>query len=131
MRDREEVRAYYETLLGAFPDLELHQQRLYAATDDPAEHAAVWTLRGTVRGPLGMPGIAQPIAPTGDRVHLEGVALMRLRGEQVAHVTQRWDVTGFQRQIGMLPPPGTRADRVLIRLQALGARRRMARAARG
>ena len=49
---------------------------------------------------------------------------MTLKDGEVTEIVQYADETTFQRQIGMLPPPGSRMEKFLGRLQALGASRR-------
>jgi hypothetical protein len=68
-----------------------------------------------------------PLAPTGDRVEMRGMAMLEMRDGLGVHVRQYPDLIAFQRQIGALPPAGSRAERLLGRLQALGAGRRRKR----
>jgi steroid delta-isomerase-like uncharacterized protein len=130
IRGREELRRYYAMLFTAFPDIALTQDAVFARAGGGAgdgDAVTTWVLRGTFRAPLGLSGVLTPIAPTGDRVEIHGVAVLTVRDGRAAHVRQRWDVLGFQRQIGGLPAAGSWGDQALARLQALGARRRMRR----
>jgi steroid delta-isomerase-like uncharacterized protein len=123
---RGELRRYFEGLLRAFPDLEVHQEKVFVDVDDDARVGTQWVIRGTLRDTFDAAGYAGfPIAPTGDRVDFTGQCTMTLREDRVAHVRQYVDYTTFQRQIGMLPPAGSRGERFLGRLQALGAKRRL------
>ena len=54
-----------------------------------------------------------------------GVALAALRDGNIESLREYMDDVTLQRQIGVMPPVGSRAERFLARLQALGARRRL------
>jgi|SRR5947209_3513742 len=130
LRGKVELRAYFEAMLRAFPDIEIGQEQLFSPLGGDGEtFASRWRLRGTFRGAFELPGIASMrIAPTGDRVDFTGVAVVTVDDQgRGIHVRQYGDDSTFQRQIGMLPPEGSFGERVLMRLQALGARRRLKR----
>ena len=67
------------------------------------------------------------MAPTGDRIEVRGVAIVTLADGLGRHVRQYGDSVTLQRQIGSLPEPGSRGEKVMAGLQALGARRRRRR----
>lgn len=121
-----DLRRFFEAMLHAIPDIEVHQEEIYLHGDDGSRAAARWVIRGAFREALEVPG-SMPIAPTGDRVDFTGVALAELRDGKVQGVRQYVDYITFQRQIGMLPASGSRGERLLGRLQALGAKRRARR----
>jgi len=130
LRGKSELRAYFDAMLRAFPDIEIAQEQLFSPSEgNPSEHASRWRLRGTFRGAFEVPGIsATAVAPTGDRVDFTGFANITVDEDgRAKHVRQYVDETTFQRQIGMMPPAGSRSERFLMRLQALGARRRLKR----
>jgi hypothetical protein len=81
---------------------------------------------GTFSGDSG----TLPAAPTGDRIDFTGVAIASFGSGGVRHLRQWQDVVTFQRQIGALPAAGSRGEKMLLRLQALGAKRRVKRNSR-
>jgi predicted ester cyclase len=66
-----------------------------------------WKLTGTHLGPL------QDIAPTGKRVELDGIDHFVLRDGDVVSNFVVFDQMQYARQIGMLPPQASRADRAM------------------
>jgi len=122
VRGHAELRAFIAGLLAAIPDLSIRQEVVFAA--DGAEQCATqWRATGTITGRL--PNAA--FAPTGDHVDYTGVAIISLVDGKASYVRQYPDVVALQRQIGAMPPAGSRAERVLMRLQAVSAARRMKR----
>ena len=117
-----ELRAFFAGIIAAIPDVEIHQEVVYA-DDGATSCASQWRMTGTFSGRL--PGSA--LSPTGDHVEYTGVAVIGLRDGKINHVQQYPDLITLQRQIGALPPVGSRAERLLMRLQAMSARRRMKR----
>ena len=56
-----------------------------------------WTTAGTQRGELlGVP-------PTGKRVTLTGISILRVAGEQLAEEWTTWDALAVLREIGAAP----------------------------
>ncbi|GAC1319335.1 MAG: hypothetical protein NVSMB25_09940 [Thermoleophilaceae bacterium] len=120
-RGHDELRELYQGFFRAFPnDLVIKQEELYS-DESGREHASRWSLSGTFLGeaPTGL-------QPTGDHISVQGVALVSTNEEGLTtRVRQFQDVVAFQRQIGAAPQPGSRAEKVMLRLQALGAKRRL------
>jgi steroid delta-isomerase-like uncharacterized protein len=106
MRGREAVRAFFGELFAAFPDFQMAVDQIVA--DDTAA-AVQWHAAGTFTG-----GPFQGILPTGHRVTIRGVDVMRITGGLIQHNTIYYDGAAFARQIGMLPAQRSRADRVLV-----------------
>ena len=128
IRGKAELRRFLEAMLRAFPDIEIRQEHLFRPYDGDEVFASQWVLRGTFRDRLELPGVTtMPLAPTGDRVEMRGMALLHSRDGLGYRVQQFPDYMAFQRQIGALPPQGSRGEKLLGRLQALGARRRLKR----
>lgn len=112
------VRAYFEALFAAIPDLRL---KVVAITVQRHRAVVRWTLDGTFAGgPFG------GIEATGARVRLEGMDELTVRDGLIAENNAFTDSMAFARQIGMLPEAGSTADdRVLRAFNAktrLGAR---------
>ena len=70
-----------------------------------------------------MLGPADPgFAPTGRPVEADGVDLLELRDGLVCNYVGFFDARGMAQQIGVLPASGSRAERLAVMLQRLGAR---------
>jgi steroid delta-isomerase-like uncharacterized protein len=82
--------------------------------------AQVWQMTGTMLGPDPWAGFA----PTGRRIDLPGVDLYEFRNGLVAHYRGRYDLAECARQMGLAPMPGSRAERVAVRLQRTAMRLR-------
>lgn len=120
VRGHAALRAFFAGVMAAIPDIDIHQEVLFAE-DGRSTCASQWRLTGTITGRL--PG--SPLSPTGDRADYTGMALITLTGDKISHVRQYPDLVALQRQIGMMPASGSRTERLLMRLQAISARRRM------
>ena len=123
---RDAVRRYLEDVWRAFPDLTI-------ATPDPAfvdvdrQRAALpWRIAGTMLGRAEPSGFA----PTGARVEVQGVDLYEFRGSMLARIRTHYDLMDWGRQLGLVPAHGSRAERLAVRLQRLGARRQRRKNAR-
>jgi glyoxylase-like metal-dependent hydrolase (beta-lactamase superfamily II)/predicted ester cyclase len=113
----EGVREFLGELLDAVPDLDF---KVVSTTSEDDRCAVQWRLAGTFAGPGSLGGIA----PTGDRVAIEGVDLLRISDGLIQGNDAFPDSIGLPRQIGMIPPPGSRADQRL--LGAFNAKTRLA-----
>jgi steroid delta-isomerase-like uncharacterized protein len=114
---REELIAYFEELWGAFPDFRFEVLDL-VATEDTA--VAQWRITGTFAGP----GTFQGIAPTGARVDLRGVDVIRVRDGRIVRNDAYTDNLTVAEQLGLLPPQGSPAQARMT--QAVNARTRVA-----
>jgi steroid delta-isomerase-like uncharacterized protein len=112
------VRAYFEELFAAFADLALTVRSMVAEGDRVAVH---WTATGTMTGPLW------GIEPTGARVELEGLDLLRVEDGRIVRNDAVPDSMSVARQIGLLPPAGSATERRLF--TAFNAGQRAARTA--
>jgi hydroxyacylglutathione hydrolase len=115
------VRAFFAELFGAFPDFAIEVESIVAES----ERAAVrWNASGTFAGASSFQGIA----PTGDRVTQTGLDLLRVRDGLIVHNDAFSDGLGLARQIGLLPPQGSKADTGMLRAfnARTGAARRLA-----
>jgi hypothetical protein len=85
-------------------------------------------MTGTMLGRLDGPGFA----PTGARIDVQGVDDWTFRDDLMCRCTSYYDSLGLARQLGILPPAGSGAERALARLQGIQARwqRRRATVAR-
>ena len=114
----DELAAFFRELLAAVPDLEMTIENIV----EEDRHAVVqWSATGTFDG-----GPFQGIEPTGKDVRLRGCDVFRYTDEGTLDTnTVYYDGAEFARQIGMLPPRGSAADRAL--LHASNARTRLTR----
>ncbi len=103
---RENIRAFFDELLTAVPDMDFKAERIMGVDDRIA--VGEWSLKGTFTG-----GPFQGIEPTGKTLSLRGVDIMEFEGDLMVHNTVYYDGLKFARQIGLLPPEGTRRDRAI------------------
>jgi steroid delta-isomerase-like uncharacterized protein len=78
----------------AFPDLRLTVADLLMDGDKAVVR---WTTSGTHQGDL------MGIAPTGKKVGLTGISIMRFAGAKVAEEWVNWDTLGMMQQLGVIP----------------------------
>lgn len=100
------VRAFIGGLLGSIPDLRLE---ILSTTTEGELCGVMWRMSGTFAGPEPFNGVA----PTGDRLTLEGVDLITVRDGLIQSNDAFTDTLMFPRQIGMMPPAGSRAEQRL------------------
>ena len=101
----QEIAAYFESAFAAMPDW--HMQVVEIVERD--EHVFVhWHLTGTFSGePF------QGIEPNGKEVALDGMDHFVLRDGQTVTNTVIFDQMQFARQIGLMPPDGSGADKAM------------------
>lgn len=116
------VRAWLRSFWTAFPDIAFEHlegtQDTAALSFDGRTLIAPWRCEGRWLGPLRPPGLT----PNGARFTLVGVDHYRFRGGALAHVRTITDLQDVGRQLGLLPPAGGRAERVLAAVQRLSRR---------
>src|ERR671922_965545 len=104
-RGRQAVVDFFREAFAAVPDLETTVTRVIAGE---TQAAVEWRMSGNFTG-----GPFQGIDPTGKHVELRGFDLMEIEdGETVTH-TAYYDGASFARQVGMLPPEGSGAERMM------------------
>jgi steroid delta-isomerase-like uncharacterized protein len=101
-----------------FPDLEFSEPDPPHLTRDGDLISWAWTMEGTFRGPIDPPGFA----PTGKRMKVDGVDLWRMRDGRIHDYRAFYDMNDLVRQLGILPEPGSRAERMTVALQRLQVR---------
>ncbi|WP_354700270.1 hypothetical protein DSM112329_00537 [Paraconexibacter sp. AEG42_29] len=115
------VREFFTGLFAAIPDM---QFRVVSTTSNKDRAAVRWTAVGTFTG-ADFGGIAA----TGARVYLEGIDELTIRDGLIAENNAFSDSMAFARQIGMLPPEGSKADQRVM--AAFNVKTRVARAVGG
>ena len=113
----EELRAFFTELFTALPDQRLEVLDVVAARNQAAVR---WRAVGTFCG-----GPFQGVEPTGARVELEGLDLLTIKDGLIERNDAYYDGTQFARQIGMLPPRESAAERGMT--SAFNARTRLTR----
>jgi steroid delta-isomerase-like uncharacterized protein len=113
-----EVQEFMRTSWGAFPDLRFGEPDPPHLTIAGNKVAWAWWMEGTSLGEIAPPGFA----PTGQRMHVDGVDLWEMRDGRIARYRAFYDMNDLARQLGILPPAGSRAEKLTVRLQRLQAR---------
>ena len=104
---KDNVRAFFAELFTAAPDLEFIVESVMGVDDTTA--VGQWRMRGTFTG-----GPFQGIEPTGRRLDIRGVDVMEFEDGLLRHNTIYYDGLAFTRQIGLLPPEGTKRDKAIL-----------------
>jgi steroid delta-isomerase-like uncharacterized protein len=121
MHGHAEVRAFLESIWRALPDLRFEVVEgpyLVPAKPKAAYH---WRGRATFTGPLEPPGFG----PTGERADFHGVDFHEYRDGKLARLRIHFDLMDVARQIGVLPPRGSRAERTMAAMQRAQAKLRL------
>jgi steroid delta-isomerase-like uncharacterized protein len=99
-----EIRAYFDEVFAAIPDVVVEMLSLVEQGD---EVFVRWRLSGTQRGRL------QGLEGTGRRILLDGVDHFTLRDGKIAGNFVVFDQMQWARDIGLLPPDGSNADKAV------------------
>jgi steroid delta-isomerase-like uncharacterized protein len=99
------IRAFFEEMFAAMPDLVFTVERIIA--DDGAA-SVQWRAVGTFSGePF------RGLEANGSRVDLRGSDCLEIEDGKIVHNTGVFDGAAFARQIGMLPAEDSGADRAI------------------
>lgn len=105
-RGPQEIRSMFTGLFEAFPDLETRVTRVVADRD---RAAVEWRMEGTFNG-----APFQGIKPTGKRADLRGLDCLEVDEEgRITQNTGYYDGAAFARNIGMLPPQDSAAEKAM------------------
>jgi steroid delta-isomerase-like uncharacterized protein len=108
----DEVRAFQRELSDAFPDLTWEVLDLIAG-GDPSRVVVRWRARGTFAGP----GTFQDFVANGAHLDMEGCDVLTVNAEdKIEHLDAYIDSGDVARQLGVLPPAGSRAETRLTQL---------------
>jgi steroid delta-isomerase-like uncharacterized protein len=94
LRGPAEFKPFVRNLRGGLPDIHMTIEDCLAESDRVTVRI---TVEGTHKG--GNLGVA----PTGRRVHIEGIVVVRIANGQIVEGWNSWDQLGLLRQIGALP----------------------------
>lgn len=108
-----QVREYLEATWTAFPDLNFTYPEGPYTADGGVRLALHWRVTGTMEGPLQPPGYAA----TGKSFTSDGIDLLYLRDGKVFWYFGVFDRQGAAQQLGILPAPGSRAERATVQVQ--------------
>ncbi len=115
-----EVRRYLEDSWRAFPDMTFSwPERAYSA-DNGNRLALHWHLEATMLGEMNPPGFAA----TGKRFITNGVDLLHLKEGRVAWYQGFFDRQSAAEQLGIMPSPGSRIEKLMVGVQRLASKRR-------
>jgi steroid delta-isomerase-like uncharacterized protein len=93
----EQFKSFLEQDLATCPDARQTVNMILAEGDMVAVHA---TYVGTQSGPMG------PFPPTGKRVEIPFIGILRLENGKVAEIWVEWDNLSALTQLGHFPPGG-------------------------
>jgi steroid delta-isomerase-like uncharacterized protein len=112
-----EVKEFMRAVWVAFPDLRFTSGPMWL---DPHEDSMTWAWRieGTHSGPLDPPGFA----PTGRPIDLDGLDVWDFAERRIDRLRAYYDTAQVARQLGVMPAPGSRGERVGVMLQRAHAR---------
>lgn len=94
--DRDGIAEFFRALLAAVPDARIDAEDLIVSGDRVTVR---FTLTGTHEGEL------LGAAPTGNRLHVEGITILRFDGDLVVERWNRLDDVTLLQQLGLLPAP--------------------------
>ena len=103
-RGKQEIEGFVRGLVGSSSDLEVTIDRLIA---DDSRAVVEWRFRGTFDGAF------QGVEPTGKRIDLRGADILEIEDGTIKRLTAHYDSAMFTRQIGMMPPQDSGAERAM------------------
>jgi steroid delta-isomerase-like uncharacterized protein len=104
-RGRDEIAGLFGELFAALPDFEIRITRLVAGE---RQAAVEWRAGGHFTG-----SPFQGVEATGRPVELRGLDLMEIQDGKNVSITAYYDGMEFARQIGLMPPQDSGAERAL------------------
>ena len=113
-----EVQEFMRTSWQIFPDLRFGEPDPPHLSIAGERIAWAWWMEGTMLGSIDPPGFA----PTGKAMHVDGVDLWELRGGRIARYRAFYDMNDLARQLGLVPAPGSGAEKMAVRMQRLQSR---------
>jgi predicted ester cyclase len=119
----DDIKSFFGGIFAAFPDWEFEILELAASGKNAA---CRWRSTGTFAGP----GRFQGLAPTGDRVVMEGCDMLRVEEGRIVENNAYTNGVQIAQQLGLLPKQGSTADRMMTgafnaKTTAAGAIRRL------
>ena len=112
------VQEFMRASFLAFPDLHFGEPDPPAMAADGDLVMWAWYMEGTQHGAIDPPGFAA----TGRRMRVDGIDQWTMRDGRIARYRAFYDMNDLARQLGIVPEPGTRAERGMVALQRIQAR---------
>ena len=106
-RGIDEIKGFFAGLFAAVPDFTIEVDRVLVDGDVATVQ---WHASGTFNG-----GPFLEIEPTGKRIAFRGVDVMEWRDGVIHENTIYYDGAEFARQIGLLPPRDSAADKGIVK----------------
>jgi steroid delta-isomerase-like uncharacterized protein len=103
-RGKQEIRAFLAGLFASSSNLDVSVDRVVA---DDSRAVVEWRFRGTFDGSF------QGLEPTGRKLDLRGVDILEIEDDKVRRLTAYYDASTFARQVGMLPPQDSGAEKAM------------------
>ena len=113
LRGRAAVAEFAGWFFQVLPDGRFERPGPPAVSTDGLTAYQPWRLIGTNTGPINPPGFVA----TGRPVDLLGVDQYRLRGGLIARYRAFYDRAELMSQLGLLPLPRSRGERVMVMIQ--------------
>ncbi len=98
--NREQVRAYEQNFLTAFPDLHFDVTITVAQEDNVVVD---WIASGTHTGPLGTPS-GSAIEPTEKKASVSGSSTYEIKNGKITRAKTHFDMAELLGKLGLLPP---------------------------
>jgi steroid delta-isomerase-like uncharacterized protein len=115
---RDGVRAFVRATAQAFPDFHVEElERPYISADEPRVLSR-YRMTGTMLGPWEYTNLAA----TGHSIDVLGIDEWTFSRELMSRYETYYDSLDMARQLGIVPPVGSAADRAMAGLQHLRAR---------
>ncbi len=111
----EGIREYFRGVFAAFPDFGFE---ILDATASGNRVAVRWRARATFAGP----GMFQGFRPTGAQISLEGCDVVVVDEDLITHNDGYLDTADLARQLGFLPPVGSKSEQRLTKLSNVRTR---------
>ena len=92
----EGVKQYFSSLHAAFPDVQMDVEEMIAEADKVVARVSV---SGTHRGEF------MGISPTGNRVTIGGIDILRVADGKIVEHWGKFDDLGMMQQLGVIPEP--------------------------
>jgi steroid delta-isomerase-like uncharacterized protein len=113
MRGHSDVRDFVLALWRAMPDMAFELISGPYVIAGEARASFHWRAHGTFTGPMHPPGFA----PTGRRWEVDGADFHEYRDGRIAKLRVILDVMSVSRQVGVMPPSGSRGERAMAAAQ--------------
>ena len=112
---REGVADFVRQSARGFPDMAFAERGDPAIAEGGRVAYAPWLMTATNTGPIDPPGLAA----TGKRIAVRGIDVWQFRGGLIWRYEASYDFADIARQLGLSPPRGGRAEKMMVRAQRL------------